>query len=115
MAAYTFDTVYTVYTVDTVDIVYTVMWLKLLMWVMWLTRLRSLTGLMGLIVLMGLIGLMGLMRLRMNTLFYFDCLGHKELKNIAYDRLWEPYAVTVAWMGRIIPNRLLHLLEHLRG
>ena len=53
------------------------------------------------------------MALHMNALFYFDCLGHKELKNIAYDRLWEPYAVTLAWMGRIIPHRLLRLLEHL--
>ena len=24
------------------------------------------------------------MTLRMNALFYFDCLGYKELKNIAY-------------------------------
>ena len=31
---------------------------------------------------------------RMNALFYFDCLGHKELKNIAYNRFWELYAVT---------------------
>ena len=51
------------------------------------------------------------MALRMNALFYFDCLGHKELKNIAYNGLWELYAVT--WSdgmvrdGRIIPLRLL--------
>ena len=52
--------------------------------------------------------------IRMNALFYFDCLGRKEFKNIAYNRLWEPYDVTVAWMGRIIPLRLLLQLEHLR-
>ena len=40
------------------------------------------------------------MALHMNALFYFDCLGHKEFKNIAYNGLWEPYAVTVGWMGR---------------
>ena len=34
------------------------------------------------------------MALRMNALFYFDCWGHKELKNIAYNGLWELYAVT---------------------
>ena len=34
----------------------------------------------------------------MNALFYFDCFGHKELKNIAYNGLWDPYAVTVGWM-----------------
>ena len=36
----------------------------------------------------------------MNTLFYFDCLGHKEFKNIAYNALWELYAVTWSdgWM-----------------
>ena len=42
------------------------------------------------------------MALRMNALilFYVDCLiGHKELKNIAYNGLWEVYAVTVGWMG----------------
>ena len=27
------------------------------------------------------------MKLRMNALFHFDCLGHKELKNIAYNGL----------------------------
>ena len=35
------------------------------------------------------------MALRMNALFYFYCLGHKEFKNIAYNGLWEPCAVTV--------------------
>ena len=51
------------------------------------------------------------MALRMNTLFYFECLGHKEFKNIAYNGPWELYAVT--WSdgmgrdGRIIPLRLL--------
>ena len=33
---------------------------------------------------------MARMALRMNSLLYFDCLGHKELKkNIAYNGLWE--------------------------
>ena len=41
------------------------------------------------------------MALRMNALFFFDCLGPKEFKNIAYNRLWKPCAVTVAWMGWI--------------
>ena len=51
------------------------------------------------------------MALRMNTLFYFECLGHKEFKNIAYNGLWELYAVTwsdgMVGDGRIIPLRLL--------
>ena len=41
----------------------------------------------------------------MNTLFYFDCLGHKEFKNIAYNALWSD-----GWMdgmGWIINHRLL--------
>ena len=48
----------------------------------------------------GLTGLMGLTRLalRMNALIYFDCWGHKELKNIAYNGFGEPYAVTVGLM-----------------
>ena len=29
------------------------------------------------------------MALRMNALFYFDCLDHYELKNVAHDRLWH--------------------------
>ena len=51
------------------------------------------------------------MALCMNALFYFDCLGHKEFKNIAYNGLWELHAVT--WSdgmvrdGRIIRLRLL--------
>ena len=32
--------------------------------------------------------------LHMNALFYFDCLCPKELKKIAYNWLWELYAVT---------------------
>ena len=24
----------------------------------------------------------------LNTLFYFDCFGHQELKNIVHDGLW---------------------------
>ena len=48
----------------------------------------------------------------MNALFNFDCLGHKEFKNIACNALWELYAVTWSdgWMdgmGRIINHRLL--------
>ena len=31
--------------------------------------------------------------LYMNT-FYFDCLGDQELKNMAHNRLWQPFAVT---------------------
>ena len=34
------------------------------------------------------------MEVCMNALFYFDCLGHKEFKNIAHNGLWELYAVT---------------------
>ena len=39
------------------------------------------------------------MALCMTALFYFDCLGHRELRNIAHNGLWELYAVTVGWMG----------------
>ena len=47
-----------------------------------------------------LTGLRGLM----NALFYFDCWGHKELKNIVFDGLWEPYAVTVSRMDGSYPS-----------
>ena len=55
--------------------------------------------------------------LRMTALFYFDSLGHNELKNIAYNGLWEPYAVTWSdgtdgWTDHT-PFRLLRLLENL--
>ena len=40
------------------------------------------------------------MALCMNALFYFDWVGQKELKNVVYNGLWVPYAVTVRWMGR---------------
>ena len=40
------------------------------------------------------------MALCMNALFYFEWLGQKDFKNRAYNGLWEPYAVTVGWMGR---------------
>ena len=53
------------------------------------------------------------MALWMNALFYFNCSGHKEFKNIAYNGLWKPYAVTRDGTDRIIPLRLLRLLEHL--
>ena len=45
------------------------------------------------------------MALRMNALFYFDCLGQKELKDIANNGLWKPYAVTRMGRtdGRIMP------------
>ena len=36
------------------------------------------------------------MVLRMNALFY--SMTHKELKNMAYNGLWESYAVTSGWM-----------------
>ena len=40
------------------------------------------------------------MALRMKALFYFDCFGHKEFKIIAYNGLWELYAVTrIGWDG----------------
>ena len=54
------------------------------------------------------------MALRINALFYFYCLGHKEFKNIAHNGLWELYAVTWSggWMGLIILLRLLRLLKH---
>ena len=51
------------------------------------------------------------MALRMNALFYFDCMVDKEFKNKAYNGLWELYAVTR--MGKIIPLRLLRLLKNL--
>ena len=39
----------------------------------------------------------------------------EHLKNVAHNWLWEPYAVlqfnSDEWMGRIIPLRLLRLLE----
>ena len=56
------------------------------------------------------------MALRMNALFFFDCLGHKEFKNIAHNGLWELYAVTWSdgWMGLIILLGLLRLLRHLQ-
>ena len=41
------------------------------------------------------------LKLFMKTLFYFDCLGHQELKNTAQNELWELYAVTrMDGMGR---------------
>ena len=84
------------------------MWLELLIWAMWLTGLgadwadRADRGDRTDVAEMAL---------RMNALFYFDCVGHKELKNIAYNGLWKLYAVT--WSdgkgrdGRIIRLRLL--------
>ena len=64
------------------------MWLKLLIWVMWLTGLGADWADRG-------DGTdVAEMALRMNALFYFDCVGHKELKNIAYNGFWELYAVT---------------------
>ena len=57
------------------------------------------------------------MALRMNALFYFDCLGRQELKNMAQYGLWELYAVTWSyWMDGswVLPLRLSRLLlEHL--
>ena len=52
------------------------------------------------------------MALRMNALFYFDCFGHKEFKIIAFNGLWELYAVTrMGWDGwDWSPLRLLWLL-----
>ena len=35
----------------------------------------------------------------MNTIFYFDCWGHQEFKNIAHNGLWELYAVSTGWNG----------------
>ena len=32
------------------------------------------------------------------TIIFYD--PNKELKNIAYNELWEPYAVTIGWMDR---------------
>ena len=31
----------------------------------------------------------------MNTLFYFGCRGHQEIKNIAQDELWELTPLTL--------------------
>ena len=52
--------------------------------------------------------------LNMNVLFHFSCLGHQDFKNkayiinVAYNWLWEPYAVTRdGWDGLIIPFSLL--------
>ena len=41
------------------------------------------------------------MALRMNALFYFDCLNHQQLKNVAHNRQSAValYAVTVGPMG----------------
>ena len=64
------------------------MWLKLLIWVMWLTGLGADWADRGDRTDVAE------MSLRMNTLFYFDCFGHKELKNIAYKGFWELYTVT---------------------
>ena len=37
----------------------------------------------------------------MNTLFFFDCFCHQELKNGAHNGLWKVYAVfRMGWMGR---------------
>ena len=39
--------------------------------------------------------------LSMNTLFYFDCLDHQELKNRAHYELLELYGVTrMGWKAR---------------
>ena len=48
----------------------------------------------------------------MNTLFYFDCLGHQELKNRAHTWIWQLFAVI--WdrtdgTGRIMLLRLLQM------
>ena len=52
---------------------------------------------------------MAKMALNMNALFRFNCLGHLDFKNmvysinVAYNWLWEPYAVTRdGWDGLII-------------
>ena len=57
---------------------------------------------------------MARMALRMNSLLYFDCLGHKEFNYsicyivCAYNGLWELCTVTwLDWTGWIIPLRLL--------
>ena len=56
------------------------------------------------------------MALRMNAPFYFDSLGHKKFKNIAYDGLQEPYDVTVGWMdgwdGRIMSSYPLDCYDY---
>ena len=79
-------------------------------------RLLTLLTLFTLLTLLTLFTLTLLtLALCMNTEFCFDCLGHQELKNIAYKGLWKVYAVT--WSdgtGRIISQILLQLLKHLR-
>ena len=50
-------------------------------------RLLTLFRIMALFTLLSL-------TLCMNTLFYIDCLGHQELKNIAHKGLWLLYSVT---------------------
>ena len=80
-------------------------------------RLLTLLTLFNLLTLLTFFTLLTLLTLAlcMNTEFYFDCLGHQELKNIAHKGLWKVYAVT--WSdgtGRIISLRLLQLLKHLR-
>ena len=107
-------TVYTVYTVDAVDAVDTVDTVDPVDTVYtFLTAshcLNSSDNLMRLTGVTGLIIDVAKMEQRMDALFHFDCLGHKEFKKIAYNELWEPYAVTRwdGWTdGRDIPLRLL--------
>ena len=40
------------------------------------------------------------MSIRMNALFYFDCLGHKELKNIAFDEVRRFMLWSDGWDGQ---------------
>ena len=64
------------------------MWLKFLIWVMWLTGLRGLFWADGADRGNGTDGTdVAEMSVRINALFCFDCLGHKELKNIASNRV----------------------------
>ena len=105
-AAYIVDTVDTVFTVDTdytvdmvytVDTVYTVMWLFGNMGYVvdeaeWADRADRAD--------------VAEMALCMNALFYFDCLGHKEFKNIAYNGLWESFAVP--WSDGCMDGRTYH-------
>ena len=52
----------------------------------------------------------------LSTLFYFDCLGHQEFKNIAHDGRGG-YIEFMSWMDGMdhgSPLRLLRPLEHLR-
>ena len=49
----------------------------------------------------------------MNTLLFYDCLGHQELENIAHDRrgVFIEFVWREGWDGWVILLTLLRILD----